>query len=147
MMNETWQKWLVPGLIGVLVAIGSFWAGMAVQKSDPKPTVINGVRMVNQFGPARPGGFRQFGASAGSRTIGQVTSLNGTTMTVATFSGSNVTVSLAKNPVVSDPAADQLTVSDIKTGASVEVSGTVESSGTIDASQIRLVSKPSTNGA
>lgn len=133
------RDYIIFGIVTGLVAIGSFLGGVQFQKSI-KPTVSANQ---NTNLPTIPGGgFRR----GGRPTIGTVTEVGGSSLTIKTATGAAVTVSLTSNTTISDDTGNTITVSGVKVGDSVAVVGAVASDGTITARRVRL-NPPAASGA
>jgi outer membrane lipoprotein SlyB len=139
--------------LAILLA-GSFWAGVAVQKSHDSGLASGGTgaaalrRAVGGTGgfgaPAgsgqqgaanAPTGGSSTGSFAGAAAIGQVVAVHGQDLVIRNFAGKTVTVHTNGQTAVS--SAQTVALSALKAGATVTVQGTTASDGSVTATSVR----------
>ena len=146
-MNK--NKKIVSIIIGVIVLIGVFYAGMSYGKSQVATAGASAQNRIGQFGMNR--GTR---TSGGGFTAGQIISKDATSITLlimnvdpnaaaTTGSGSKI-IFLDASTVITKTATGSAI--DLSTGTQVSVTGTVNPDGSITAKsiQIRPQVKPGT---
>jgi len=127
-----------PGLTAVLgsvVAAGALFAGgLLVGHSTGASTTTS--QAAGSFGApgARASGDSGFGAGSGGLTSGEITSIDGSTVTLKASDGSTVTISTTDGTTVR--TTTDATVSDLGVGDTVTVIGETDSSGNVTARAI-----------
>ena len=147
--NPTSQYLAFAG-IALVIGAGSFIGGTAYQKGKDGPTKaattqapsFRGQAGTNQGQGAPSGGFGGRRGGGGGLTIGQVTAVNGTSITIQTFQGADETVDLSSSTAITKTVSGS--VSDVAAGESVTVSGTAGSDGAIQATSVQI--RPDTGG-
>jgi Domain of unknown function (DUF5666) len=140
---------LTAGLLVALLGVGAFAGGVAVQKSHDSGTTAaasTGLAALagrGGFGGGAGGGFGGAGAgatgsgagtAASAAVIGQVVSINGTTLTVKNFGGKTIIVHLPAGTTLSKTTSEPL--SSLTAGTTVTVSGTTATDGTVTATSV-----------
>lgn len=128
-----------PGLtvvLGGIVAAGALFAGgLLVGHSTGASTTTS--QAAGAFGAPgdRPSGDSGFGGGAGGGfTSGEITAIDGSTVTIKASDGSTVTVSTTDGTTVT--TTTDASVSDLGVGDTVTVIGSTDSSGTVTAQAI-----------
>lgn len=127
-----------PGLTAVLggvVAAGALFAGgLLVGHSTGASATTS--QAAGSFGApgARASGDTGFGGGSGGLTSGEITSIDGSTVTLKASDGSTVTISTTDGTTVR--TTTDATVSDLGVGDTVTVIGETDSSGTVTARAI-----------
>ncbi len=127
---------LITVIVVVIVATAAFFAGMKYQQSQTSNAVggqfaQGGSRFGQggQMGTRRAGGF-------GGATVGQVVSIDASSITLKLQDGSSKIVDLTSSTTYSK--TDTATASDIKTNDRIAAIGTTNSDGSITAQNIQL---------
>ena len=128
---------IVAVILIVVAAVGGFFGGMQYQKSQSR-TAFAGAG----FGGGNGGAYRQFaggqnGQNNNFRAVrGQVLSLSNGTMTVKLNNGSTEIVVLSGSTTFAQAAKASL--SDVKTGDTVNVVGSSNSDGSVTAQDVQI---------
>jgi hypothetical protein len=120
---------LIGGGVGYLLGHHGSTARAARVGSAAQGSIVGGPEGFGGFGP---GGFRGHGRGRG--VAGTIDSVNGSTLTLTTPHGRQVTVTAAPNVAVT--VRSQGTVADLKTGQTILVAGQAGSDGTVTANRI-----------
>jgi hypothetical protein len=134
------KEYLISGVVVFLVAIGAFLIGMQVGR---RSRITNGVafgveqrqgsRGQNQAATTSPTGFQQRNGGAFS---GEVTALDGDTITVKMADGSSKIVILSENTLYQKTA--EASKSDLAVGMELSVFGETGTDGSVTASTVTL---------
>lgn len=130
------RKPTLTAVLGSVVAAGALFAGgLLVGHSTGASTTTN--QAVGAFGAPgeRASGDSGFGGGAGGGfTSGEITAIDGSTVTIKASDGSTVTVSTTDGTTVR--TTTDASVSDLGVGDTVTVIGSTDSSGTVTAQAI-----------
>ncbi len=127
-------------LVTLLLLVGAFWGGIAVQKSHgaSAPAITNG-RNGGQFQGDRAGTNSNFGGGngrSGGATSGQVTLVDGVNIYVTGSDGNIVKVVTNPGSKVTKSVAG--TAGDVKVGDQVTVRGATGADGTVNANSVSI---------
>ncbi len=122
-----------PTLTGAGTAAGLAGNGTAAGRGGSTPGTGNAGGTGTGFGGGGNGG----GGFGGRGTFGQITAINGDTLTVQDAQGNQIKVQLQPNTTVTKSV--QGAKSDLSTGATVTVAGQRGSDGTVTANAITIV--------
>ena len=133
---------LIAGLVAVIGALGGFYFGAKYGQGHPPSsstaTTVASATTANQSGGAGAGANGGGGAAApfGSAASGQITAVNGNTITVHDRqSNKDVKVNIAAARITK---TDQGTASDLTTNTAVTVVGQTGADGTVSAQLITI---------
>ena len=133
---------VITGLVLVIVAAGSFFAGAKYQSLKTRlKGEFGAVRMMDGQG-ARSGQMMQFGGGTGKGiggfrpVAGEIISSEDGSITVKLTDGSSKIVTITDDTTINTAA--EASASDLKTGESVAVFGTQNSDGTVTAQSVQL---------
>jgi len=133
---------LIAGLVAVIGALGGFYFGAKYGQGHPPSsstaTTVASATTANQSGGAGAGANGGGGAAApfGSAASGQITAVNGNTITVHDRqSNKDIKVNIAAARITK---TDQGTASDLTTNTAVTVVGQTGADGTVSAQQITI---------
>ena len=134
-VNQAPKGLRIPALTGVLLlilfAVSGFWGGAILQKHHDKGKTSTATSAFAAAAAARragggTGGFAGFGGGAGgaaaNRTLGTVSYINGTVVTLTNAAGNAVTVNLSPSTKITQTSS--ATPADLQLGQSLIVTGT-----------------------
>lgn len=131
------------GIVSVVLIVAAFFGGKSYGASQTATTA-----------PTAAGSFNRTGAPAGagrggSGTMGQVVSMDSTSITVSTSGGGSKII--LYSPTTTVAKSTQGTIKDIAVGSTITANGPANSDGSITATTIQVrpagSSMPGTNGA
>lgn len=138
---------IIWGVVVIVVGVGAFFGGMQVQKGKTGSTTTAAQTASTAGAGGRAAGGGRYGAGgtgargtgaagAGGGVVGQIISMDATSITVKTQSGSSEIVYFSgTTPITKEATASS---SDLATGDNVVIRGTT-SNGTVTATNISIV--------
>lgn len=132
-------KLVIVAAIAIAAGAGGFFGGMTYQKSK-QPTFRTGVfgagNMMVRDGGGQATQRRSGGMMGGGMIIGEIASIDATTMTIKTVDGGSKIVILGSGTAYKKTVDGSLT--DVKQGDTVSISGTTNTDGSVTATMIQL---------
>lgn len=131
------NNFLVPVIVAVVVGVLAFYSGVKYQESQ----ATSGVNSAQYLQGQNTNGQRRFGSAGGrglmgGATIGQIVSVDPTSITIKLKDGSSKIVNIASSTKISK--TDVVTQSSLVTGLNVAIIGSVNSDGSITARLVQL---------